>query len=419
MDHISTRCDYTIIACTTSRQNGRFTPIAVAAIIAWMTLADEVLGYALSLGFDSAATMPLATPRTGEAFRAWLEAGYQGKMAYMAERAALRLAPQLLAPGARSMIIMIANYARPAGPVAGPNSGQLARYAWSADYHDVLRAKLFRLDAFLRERTGRESLGKACVDSAPLLERDFAEQAGLGFTGRNTCLITPGLGSWTFLAALLAPEALDGRLATTTGRAGSPPSFSGCGSCTRCLDACPTKAFVADHILDARRCISYLTIELRGAIPRALRPLMGNWVLGCDICQAVCPYNRAAPEATMPGLQASVRGSTLQGAIPLPGLLALDEAAFRITFKGTPVMRARRRGLVRNACVAAGNSGAAAMVPHLVPLLRDAEPLVRGHAAWALGRLGGFTAAGALREALAVETDTTVREEIEAALEGG
>ena len=398
-----------------------------------MTLTDEALDHALRLGFDLAATMPLAAPRTGEAFRAWLEADYHGEMGYMAERAALRLAPQLLAPDAASMIVMIANYARPSMSIAGLDApgGQIARYAWTADYHDALRAKLFRLDAFLRDRTGRESLGKACVDSVPLLERDFAEQAGLGFTGRNTCLITPGLGSWTFIVALLVPEQLETRLSPRAGHLGSArhvseaslgsgqPPFTGCGSCTRCLDACPTKAFVADHILDARRCISYLTIELRGPIPRDLRPSMGNWVFGCDVCQAVCPYNRAAPGATMPGLQVAGHGITVQGAISLRELLALDEAAFRTVFKGTPVMRAKRRGLVRNACVAAGNSGDVSMVPHLLPLLRDAEPLVRGHAAWALGRLGGFTASGALREALAIETDTTVREEIELALEGG
>ncbi len=386
-----------------------------------MTLANEALDYALNLGFDAAATMPLAAPRTGEAFRAWLEAGYHGEMAYMAERAALRLAPQALAPDARSMIVVIANYARPSMSAAGLDGpgGQIARYAWAADYHDILKAKLFRLDAFLRGSTGRESLGKACVDSVPLLERDFAEQAGLGFTGRNTCLITPGLGSWTFLAALLVPEVLEAGCAATAVRTTSQPPFTGCGSCTRCLDACPTRAFVADHVLDARRCISYLTIELRGPIPRDLRPLMGNWVFGCDVCQAVCPYNRAAPGATMPGLEVAGPGITVQGAISLRELLALDEAAFRTLFKGTPVLRAKRRGLVRNACVAAGNSGDESMIPNLLPLLRAAEPLVRGHAAWALGRFGGLTAAGALREALAVETDTTVREEIELALEEG
>ena len=177
----------------------------------------------------------------------------------------------------------------------------MARYAWAADYHDLLKPRLYALDAFIRERTGRTALGKACVDTAPLLERDFAEQAGLGFIGRNTCLITLGLGSWTFLAALAVPENLDeGPKTKDEGHSvmGLSSFVGSCGRCTRCLDACPTNAFVGPHVLDARRCISYLTIELRGPIPRELRPLMGNWVFGCDVCQKVCPYNRAAPQRT-------------------------------------------------------------------------------------------------------------------------
>ena len=289
-----------------------------AAIIAWMTLADVAVDYALSLGFDSAATLPLPAPRTGDAFRAWIEAGYHGEMAYLAERAPLRLAPAMLAPGAQSMIVMVANYARPGLPIARPDGtyGRIARYAWPADYHDILKAQLFKLDAFLRRQTGRDSLGKACVDSAPLLERDFAEQAGLGFTGRNTCLITPGLGSWTFIAALLVPEQLEARLSPRAGHLRSArhvfeaslgsgrPSYTGCGSCTRCLDACPTKAFVADHVLDARRCISYLTIELRGPIPRDLRPLVGR--LGVRLrrmpgCLPVQPGCAGGHDARAPG----------------------------------------------------------------------------------------------------------------------
>jgi epoxyqueuosine reductase len=382
-----------------------------------MILTEDVLARGLWAGFDAAATLPIGAPATGEAYRRWLDAGYHGEMAYMLERAALRLAPQLLAPEARSMIVLLANYARPGLPSGwhSPVHGRFARYAWSRDYHDVLKAQLFEIDAWLAAQTGRETLGKACVDSVPLLERDFAEQSALGFTGRNTCLITPGLGSWTFIAALLVPEALEPAAAEAPRRRASRPTFSGCGNCTRCLVACPTDAFAGDHMLDARRCISYLTIELRGPIPRELRPLMGNWVFGCDVCQEVCPYNRAAPPATIPGLQADIEN----GALPLGELLALDEAGFRERFRGTPMIRARRRGLVRNACVAAGNSGDQALARPLVPLLEDAEPLVRGHAAWALGRLGGEEAISALRETLAGEADEWVREEIRDALSGG
>ncbi|MGE5602310.1 MAG: tRNA epoxyqueuosine(34) reductase QueG [Nitrososphaerales archaeon] len=382
-----------------------------------MTPTDDVLARALALGFDAAAALPLTGPATGGAYRAWLEAGYHGEMAYMKERAALRLEPRLLAPDARTMIVLLANYARPGLPSHwnDPAFGRIARYAWSRDYHDVLKAQLFELDGHLRERSGREAQGKACVDSVPLLERDFAEQSGLGFTGRNTCLITPGLGSWSFIAALLVPEALEPGLAHAPRRRATRPPFAGCGSCTRCLVACPTGAFAADHVLDARRCISYLTIELRGPIPRELRALMGNWVFGCDVCQEECPYNRAAPPATLPGLQADVEN----GALPLGDLLALDEAAFKAKFKGTPILRAKRRGLVRNACVAAGNSGDRGLVGPLSALLSDGEPLVRGHAAWALGRLGGGDAVLALRAALAGEADDWVREEINDALGAG
>lgn len=361
--------------------------------------------------------MPLAGPAAGDAYRAWLAAGYHGEMAYMMERAALRLEPQRLAPDARSMIVLLANYARPELPShwRDPAYGRFARYAWSRDYHDVLKAQLFELDAYLRERSRRQTQGKACVDSAPLLERDFAEQGDLGFTGRNTCLITPGLGSWSFIAALLVPEALEPGLAHALRRRVAERPFVGCGSCARCLVACPTKAFVGDHVLDARRCISYLTIELRGPIPRELRPLMGNWVFGCDICQEVCPYNRAAPPASIPGLQADVEN----GAVSLAELLALDEAGFRARFKGTPILRAKRRGLVRNSCVAAGNSGDRSLVGPLAVLLSDVEPLVRRHAAWALGRLGGGDAISALRAALAGEADDRVRDEISDALAQG
>lgn len=380
-------------------------------------MTNDVLAHAMALGFDTAATMPVRAPATGEAYRAWLDAGYHGEMAYMLKRAALRLAPQTLAPEARSMVVLLANYARPGLPVHwdDPAYGRIARYAWSRDYHDVLKAQLFELDGYIRQRSGREAMGKACVDSAPLLERDFAEQSELGFTGRNTVLITPGLGSWTFIAALLVPEDLEASLLVARPTKHDLQPFFGCGGCTRCLSACPTRAFVGDHVLDARRCISYLTIELRGPIPRELRPQMGNWVFGCDVCQEVCPYNRNAPAAGMPALQTDIEN----GAVSLRELLRLDEAGFRAQFKGTPLLRTKRRGLVRNACVAAGNSGYRSLVEWLIPLLSDGEPLVRGHSAWALGRLGGTDARAALQAARDREADGSVREEIESALGEG
>jgi epoxyqueuosine reductase len=378
-----------------------------------MTLTDKILAHALALGFDLAGVMPAGPPLRGAAFSDWLAAGYHGEMAYLAARAAERLNPALLAPGARSAILLAANY-NPGPPPAGwdaPALGRFARYAWSADYHAVIKPRLCGLDAFIRGCTGRTTPGKACVDTAALLERDFASQAGLGFIGRNTCLIAPGLGSWTLLAALLVPEVLD--------VPDTPRSWT-CGRCTRCLDACPTNALLSPYVLDARRCISYLTVELRGPIPRELRPLMGNWVFGCDVCQEVCPYNRRAAASAWPTLVPDPG----RAALPLLELLALDEAGFRARFRGTAVWRAKRRGLVRNACVAAGNclsweAGQGedrAVVLALTALLADPEPLVRGHAAWALGRIGGAPARQALALAAPAEPDAWVRDEMAWAL---
>ncbi len=384
-----------------------------------MALTQDLLQHALALGFDRAAVIPVGPPARFAAFRDWLDAGYHGEMAYLAGHADRRSDPRLLAPTAKSMIVLAARYLEIASSLAvtasgslrfrdssppghDPATGRIAAYAWGADYHETLKARLFELDAFLRSRSGRIAPGKVCVDTAPLLERDFAAQAGLGFVGRNTCLITPGLGSWTFLAALLVPEDLSPASPFPHREGGWGV---GCGRCTRCLDACPTRAFAAPYVLDARRCISYLTIELRGPIPRDLRPLLGNWVFGCDICQEVCPYNR-------PGRPPARHGRPTSGRLSLADLLTLDEAGFRAAFRGTPVTRAKRRGLVRNACVAAGNAADPALIPPLVARLADPEPLVRGHAAWALGRIGGDVAIRALAAALVVEGDPWVRTEI-------
>ncbi len=407
-----------------------------------MTLTQDILAHALTLGFDIAGIVPAGLPRYGVAFGDWLAAGFHGEMSYLAARAAERADPTLFAFDAQSMILVTASYVagdasssesciaapldwpedRVKGRAASITQGRIARYACGPDYHDVIKPKLYAIDAFIRAQTGRESLGKVFVDTAPVLERDFAEQAGLGFIGRNCCLITPGLGSWTFLAGIMVPEELEtGSLKLEAGgsvrrRAANP----GCGRCTRCLDACPTRAFVAPHVLDARRCISYLTIELRGPIPRELRPLMGNWVFGCDVCQEVCPYNKQASAGQGCHSERVERGPVVtasdQRRISLSDLLALDDAGFRAQFRGTPVLRAKRRGLVRNACVAAGNAGDPVFLPALIPLLDDAEPLIRGHAAWALGRIEGEDAARALARSLAVEGDPWVRDEITQAM---
>jgi epoxyqueuosine reductase len=288
------------------------------------------------------------------------------------------------------------------------------------------------------------------VDSAPVLERSWSQDAGLGFVGKNTCLIHPRQGSWLFLATLLVPEELDydEPPRVTTGmapmapialqEAGPPgddstgdeaardprgPSWrfaagetGGCGGCTRCLAGCPTRAFPAPFVLDARRCISYLTIELRGSIPPELRPAMGNWVFGCDVCQDVCPWN--GRQAQFDGQQAAIwfQPDANRAAVPLLDLLALDDATFRSRFRGSPVKRAGRARLVRNACVAAGNWADPQAVPALLHCLHDAAPLVRAHAAWALGRIDSQAARAGLRTAWSTETDEAVLAEVKLAL---
>jgi epoxyqueuosine reductase len=337
----------------------------------------------------------------------------------------------VLLPEARSVIVLGASYFThelPAGLRNDPSRGLIASYAWGQDYHDVLKPRLFELDAAIRAASGRATLGRAFVDSGPVLERSWAQEAGLGFVGKNTCLITPGLGSWTFLAVLLVPEEVssvtfqvssvtsqltsDGlRSAEFAARCLLPTARSACtcGACTRCLEVCPTGAFAGPHVLDARRCISYLTIELRGPIPYELRPSMGNWVFGCDLCQMVCPYNRRfARPSRMTALQA--QPETV--APKLLNLLALDEASFRRRFHGSPVLRAKRRGLLRNVCVALGNWGAPDAVPGLMEALHDEEALVRGHAAWALGQIATPEAHKALQTAAETELNGYVRDEI-------
>jgi len=281
----------------------------------------------------------------------------------------------------------------------------IARYARGADYHVVMRRKLTALAEAVAAGVGRPVAARACVDSAPLLERDLAEVAGIGFAAKNTMLIAPGLGSYILLGELL----LDIAAAPTTALDAAAPR---CGSCRACLDACPTGAFVGAHVLDARRCISYLTIEHRGVIDRALRPAMGAMIFGCDICQEVCPFNAAAPDRTPPDPELAPLTDD-RGAPDLARLLGLGANQMRRFLDGTALRRANRDQLLRNVCIALGNSGDAAAIPALARALADRSPIVRGHAAWGLGRLG---AADICAAALAAEADPYVRSELSAAL---
>jgi epoxyqueuosine reductase len=414
-------------------------------------LAELIARTADALGFDLVGIAPAGPSPDFARFEQWLAAGYDGEMAYLARQAAARADAHALLPEARSVIVLGASYFThelPAGLRADPSRGLIASYAWGQDYHHVLKPRLFQLDAAIRAASGRTTLGRAFVDSGPVLERSWAQEAGLGFVGKNTCLIAPQLGSWTFLAVLVVPEEVSGgrwqvagarcqvsgvksqvasgKSQAASGRWQVPESAAHCllptarstctcGACTRCLEVCPTNAFVGPHVLDARRCISYLTIELRGPIPHELRPLLGNWVFGCDLCQLVCPYNR---RFARPSRLAALQAWPEMAAPKLLDLLALDEASFRRRFHGSPVLRAKRRGLLRNVCVAVGNWGDPEAVPGLVEALHDGEPLVRGHAAWALGQIATPQARRALQAAAETELDGYVRDEIGRALEG-
>lgn len=334
--------------------------------LAGLALRHAVLERAAALGFDRAAAGPVTAPGTGPAFERWLDAGHAGTMGYLERTRAQRLDPTRLLPGCRSVVAVALNYARGDDDEAWR---PVARYARGADYHDVMRPRLRALVAFLAEAARAES--RAAVDTSAVLERDLAAQAGLGWIAKNTNLIAPGLGSWFFIGIVL----------TTAEIAGGDAVPNRCGTCSACLDACPTGAFVSPYVLDARRCISYLTIEHRGAIDEALRPAMGDWAFGCDVCQDVCPWNRHAPASREPALAPSAPMP------PLEDVLTMDEADFRARFGASAIARAKRAGLARSAAIALGNRGDARAAPALARATEDADPSVRDAARWALARL--------------------------------
>jgi len=360
---------------------------------------------AFRLGFTYVGVSDALPARRLEAYIRWISEGKHGEMGYLArpDRVRRRRDLQEVLPGVQSLVCVGLDYYAGTPPpeiASDPGRGRISNYAWGDDYHELMIPRLRSLADWLQQAIDTPVHTNVYVDTGAILERDHAEIGGIGFTGKNTMLIAPRKGSWLFLGALLGTY----RLEPT--RIGQMP---GCGRCSRCLDACPTGAFPAPYVLDARLCISYLTIELTGWIPAPLRPAMGNWIYGCDICQEVCPFNRFAVPCDETGFYPATWERALP---PLTDVLTLTEEAFQERYAGTPVQRIKRRGLLRNACVAAGNWGSQQAVPALVELLSDSEPLLRGHAAWALRQIGGREAALALASALATESDELVRQEM-------
>lgn len=370
-----------------------------------MSLEERVKGWTRELGFDLVGIASaeefvdhesVTLERIGEGLM-------DGLPWYTPARVRRGCRPGDLLPGARSIITVGLSYYVD-GPQDTPSApaGKVARYAWGDDYHRVMKKKLKLLAEKLSQELADGARCKWYVDDGPMLDRAAAARAGIGWFGKSTNLLTRTHGSWVFL----------GQLITDIELAPDEPLKKTCGSCVRCIDVCPTGAIVAPYVLDNRLCISYLTIENRGAIPRELRPLVGDWVFGCDLCQDVCPVNfKAAPS----GEEAfrAVRFDLLD----LAGMLELTEEAFRERFRNSPIKRATRTGLQRNVCVALGNTGDAASVAPLAKALKGGDPLVRGHAAWALGRIGGEEAVRALEEAARVEADADVRDEIASGLD--
>ena len=363
---------------------------------------ERIVAEARGLGFVLAGFAPLAPLERAGFVERWVAEGRAGEMHYLARRMAERMDPARLVPWARAVVALAYPYGPPPpAPLDWRESlrGRIAAYALGTDYHDRVQARLRALVARLG-RVFPAARFRAYVDTGPVLEREWAMRAGLGWIGKNTLVLDRARGSYFFLAVLFTDLDL-----------GLPPSPAAdhCGGCTRCHVACPTGALGPGYTMDPRRCLAYLTIEHRSAIPVALRPALENWIFGCDLCQEACPWNGDA------------RGADPAGELTpyLPALLALDADGFRARFGRTAVARAKRRGLLRNVAVALGNSGNRAAVPALTGALADLEALVRGHAAWALGRLGGPAARAALGAARGRETDPLARGEIEAALAAG
>ena len=341
-----------------------------------MSLTDKIKARARDLGFQLVGVAPVGVVPELSFYRDWAAAGYAGEMAYLTRDLDRRTSIAAIVPGARSVLVcgMIYHTDQPHTlDIDDAEAGWISRYAWGDDYHDVLRKRLEELRACLEQGSPGPVVSRVYVDTGPVVERVIAKYAGLGWFGKNTCLINEKLGSWFFIGEIITDVELDY----------DQPVADLCGTCRRCIDACPTGALLAPYVLDSRRCISYLTIEHRGSMPEELRARLGRHVFGCDICQDVCPWNQGAPTCSEPSCQA--RPGLV--APKLEELAGLDDEAFRQRFRRSPVKRAKWRGLLRNVAVAMGNSGLKKFVPSLERLSGCKDDLLAEHARWALRRL--------------------------------
>jgi len=369
------------------------------------TLTPLLREKASALGFDLFGVVPVSRSETIEIYKDWLKKGYAGTMEYLERHAELKEDPRNLLPETLSLVALGCNYntGNTSPEIQDPSKARISRYAWGDDYHEIIHSKLKDLEHYLCKELNAANHTRSFVDSGPVLEREAAQRAGLGWFGKHSNLINMEIGSWFFLAEMLIDVEL---------KADEPFTRVDCGTCTSCIDACPTEAIIADRTVDARLCISYLTIEHKGAIPADLRPKMDNHIFGCDICQDVCPWNKDAPGSVELGF----KPRTENYAAELTELMMLDQTAFSKRFRKSPIKRTRRRGLLRNVAVALGNWAHADAIPALSIGLHDIEPVVRSHSAWALGCIHNERARNELKSAMLIENNPNVLREIKTAL---
>ncbi len=366
-------------------------------------LRQAIRSKARELEFREVAFIPAESLPTGRSYQEWLKEGRHGEMGYLGNHQPLRVDPAKMEPGTRSVVVMLNHYRQPLDMLEG--GLRISRYAQGDDYHDRLWERMRELAAFIHSESGVEVATRPAVDTAPLLERDLARQAGLGWVGKNAMLIRQGLGSYVFIAEVL--------LGIDISESDVEEAPDRCGSCSRCIDACPTNAIVAPRVIDARRCIAYLTIELRGPIPRRLRPLIGDHLFGCDICQEVCPWNGSDEMSSDP----VHRTREVYRRLSPIDLLSFDHRRYVEVFQKSAMKRAKLRGLKRNAAVVVGNCGQREDVePLMEAFVDEEEPLVRGHIAWAIGRLGDAESRRWLAWFQSDEEESYVRDELSAAM---